>query len=381
MTSSAAPFASPAPWPAAIRGLRGRWVSASARRVRSTCGPNGQYGACRQRHARCRDLQRIRRRLRRADRQRLQCRLVSLESPPSVCTAATSAVLALEAGITTWSTDSGCDQIVAQPAPAPSICVRRFDSVAIAQGATLKALRDQCPGPRGRVGHDSRRHDRRECRLSAGSGPGACVIGCGTGGDGVTFSVGGGGGGGGFATLGGTTTFGTAGGLAYGSAGLTPLIGGSRGGYGGMPPSLLFSTPGGGGGGALELVSCGLLQVGPQGIVDASGGGGNLSSAAASHAQGVGGGGGGSGGGILIEAATVSVAGTIAANGGGGSGAAFQPPLALPERHGSGQAASMARPAFCLHREGTVVVLGAYPARPESAVGTVEPEASRRAAE
>jgi hypothetical protein len=303
----------------------------------STCGPNGQYGACvgsvMPAVEICNGFDDD------CDGQIDNgCNAASFPSnlPPSVCTAATSAVLALEAGITTWSTDSGCDQIVAQPAPAPSICVRRFDSVAIAQGATLKA------------------HGTNALALvavsgmtvdgtidvsadSVGSGPGACVIGCGTGGDGVTFSVGGGGGGGGFATLGGTTTFGTAGGLAYGSAGLTPLIGGSRGGYGGMPPSLLFSTPGGGGGGALELVSCGLLQVGPQGIVDASGGGGNLSSAAASHAQGVGGGGGGSGGGILIEAATVSVAGTIAANGGGGSGAAFQPTSLCPNDTGSGQ--------------------------------------------
>jgi len=118
-----------------------------------------------------------------------------------------------------------------------------------------------------------------------------------------------GGGGAGYGTEGGPT----GGGPAYGSETATPLLPGSRGGDGN---SADLVAGGGYGGSAIQLVSCGALQI--DGSVTVNGGDGNFGRGTG----GPGGGGGGSGGTILIEAASVTTAagGGLSANGGNGGG-------------------------------------------------------------
>jgi hypothetical protein len=91
------------------------------------------------------------------------------------------------------------------------------------------------------------------------------------------------------------------GGATYGNATLSPLIGGSSGGfYMGEPSN------GGCGGGAIQIVAGTSITIGTYGAINAGGGGGIDGSAA------------GSGGAILIEAPSVAVNGQVVANGGGG---------------------------------------------------------------
>ena len=121
-----------------------------------------------------------------------------------------------------------------------------------------------------------------EYEYSGGGGAGYC----GTGGAGV-------------ASMG---TYVAPGGMPYGNATITPLLGGSAGGgeegnYGG-----------GAGGGAIQIISSTSITIGGTGLINAGGAGGF-----AGHQAG-----GGSGGAILLEAPTVTVSGTLAANGGGG---------------------------------------------------------------
>lgn len=96
------------------------------------------------------------------------------------------------------------------------------------------------------------------------------------------------------------------GGTAYGTAALSPLVGGSGGGDG--------NGNGGAGGGALQLVAKNSVTVAAGGSIHVGGGGGEFGGAALTQEAA----GGGSGGAILLEAAAVTVAGTLAANGGGG---------------------------------------------------------------
>ncbi|HLK39335.1 MAG TPA: hypothetical protein VKU41_21390 [Polyangiaceae bacterium] len=92
------------------------------------------------------------------------------------------------------------------------------------------------------------------------------------------------------------------GGRTYGNATLTPLLGGSAGGW-------PCGTDGAAGGGALQVASATGITVGAQGAISAGGGGGGS----------CGGAGGGSGGAILLEAPTVAIFGALAANGGSGA--------------------------------------------------------------
>ena len=96
------------------------------------------------------------------------------------------------------------------------------------------------------------------------------------------------------------------GGAAYGNATLSPLVGGSAGGY-------ASGTPCGGqrgtGGGAIQIVAGSTINVRQYAAINAGGGGGG-------NCNGYGGG--GAGGAILLEAPTVAIRGTLAANGGGG---------------------------------------------------------------
>ncbi|QQR89864.1 MAG: hypothetical protein IPJ88_17100 [Myxococcales bacterium] len=143
-----------------------------------------------------------------------------------------------------------------------------------------------------------------------GQGGGAAGQGIGGGGGGTA----GGGGGGGFGSVGGLANdgaAGTAGGIIYGSAELSPLVAGSGGGSG--PGST--GAVGGNGGGALQLFSFTAIELGLSGRIDAGGGGGATPDDCCNLGNG---GGGGSGGAILLEAPTVLIAGLLGANGGGG---------------------------------------------------------------
>lgn len=95
------------------------------------------------------------------------------------------------------------------------------------------------------------------------------------------------------------------GGAPYGSAELSPLLGGSAGG-GGTAASL--SQSGGQGGGAIQLSAGQRVRVTVAGQINVGGSGGHSN-----------GGGAGSGGALLIEAPIVTIGGTLAANGGGGA--------------------------------------------------------------
>jgi hypothetical protein len=109
-----------------------------------------------------------------------------------------------------------------------------------------------------------------------------------------------GGGGGGYCGKGGGTT----GGMAYGNAAISPLLGGSSGALG--------DSWAGAGGGAIQLVSATSITLTSLAKINVGGGGGEWE-----------GNGGGSGGAILLEAPVVTMGGTLAANGGGGGGNAL----------------------------------------------------------
>jgi hypothetical protein len=200
-----------------------------------------------------------------------------------------------------------------------------MDTLSVAAGSTLRLV-----GTRPvilAVFGDARVGGRIDASAEgAMPGPGAdrgCEPGAGaTGANGGTYNAAGGGSGGGFGSPGasggrGAATIGTApaavsGGVANGSATLSPLRGGCSGGSGGRGDGAT-GTPGGGGGGALQISAAGRLEV--YGAIRAAGGGGGVSADSED-----GGGGGGSGGAILLEAQPLDLDGTavISANGGGG---------------------------------------------------------------
>ncbi len=168
---------------------------------------------------------------------------------------------------------------------------------------------------------------------AARGGPGAginCSTGAGT--DGTTqlgnqtipLPGGSGGGGGAFGTAGGvgahvsTQTVAdpdTAAGAVWAST-LSPLVGGCKGGNGGVANAGEVVALGGGGGGALQLVAG--TQVLVNGFVSVSGGGGGGAGVGTLQIAG-GGAGGGSGGALLIQSPLFTIqGGVLTANGGGG---------------------------------------------------------------
>lgn len=100
-----------------------------------------------------------------------------------------------------------------------------------------------------------------------------------------------------------------AGGTAYGSPDLIPLVGGASSGSTNNTVGRVNH-----GGGGVELVAGGILTVTENGVVNMSGGADHSAYAI----------GGGSGGGILLEAPTVNVKGALVAN--GASGASYSSP-------------------------------------------------------
>lgn len=134
---------------------------------------------------------------------------------------------------------------------------------------------------------------------------------------GSTSTVGTGGGGGGYASVGGNGQFGfstpTPGGPRYGTATLTPLIGGSGGGGGTgfFTGSAQPGGGGGGGGGAILIASS--TKITMTGTINADGGNGGFTGGT--------GGGGGAGGAIRLIANEITGGGTLLARGGSGGGA------------------------------------------------------------
>ena len=141
-----------------------------------------------------------------------------------------------------------------------------------------------------------------------------------------------GGSGGSYCGLGGPGGGQTGAGMAYGSADIRPLVGGSAGGGG--------AVGSGAGGGAIQITAAGTLILNSGCTITAGGQGGPIGGLATGQNAG----GGGSGGSILVEASSVMLAGILAANGGGGGGdysgkgGANATPNAMPAPGGAGGA-------------------------------------------
>ena len=151
---------------------------------------------------------------------------------------------------------------------------------------------------------------------SAGPLDGEPGAGTGAGGEGSGWS---GGGGAGYATSGGSSGgVGGVGGITYGDANITALLGGSSGG-GGSGGNNCGSGGGGAGGGAIQITSCLSVTIGPAGSLEIEGGDGG-----SDGSGNCGGGGAGSGGSLILTTPTLTVDGTI--SGLGGTGGASQVP-------------------------------------------------------
>lgn len=192
-------------------------------------------------------------------------------------------------------------------------------AILLAQGAvTINGVVDVSGDSGGSLGRPGR------------GGPGGFDGGAGA--DGITTAVGGfglgpggggggngqnaGGGGGGYAAAGSGGTVGTppaAGGAAYGSLALRPILGGSGGGGGGSNLNISNGGGGGGGSGAIVIASSTTITINTSGSLTIRALGGNGSSSSG----GSGGGGGGSGGAIRVVAPTISGVGQLRAEGGG----------------------------------------------------------------
>ncbi len=216
------------------------------------------------------------------------------------------------------NTDAGCDAVVTQD-DGPPICLLIRQDAVISDGDV------RVTGERALaiVGTNSVTITGRLDGSAEGiaSGPGAPD---GEGSGSVNTASAEGGGGAGYGTTGaaGATPDapggGEPGGDSYGNPALSPLRGGS---VGGNHTNQGLNGPPihrGGGGGAIQIVSCGPMQMGDAAFVHVGGGGGL--GGPGSDDQASAGAGGGSGGAILLEAASLTISGTLAANGGGGGG-------------------------------------------------------------
>ncbi|HTL36405.1 MAG TPA: hypothetical protein VL326_24905 [Kofleriaceae bacterium] len=161
--------------------------------------------------------------------------------------------------------------------------------------------------------------DARGTCLNRVAGPGgfaggaidASGFGTGAGKAKTTIAGGGGAGYGGAGGDSGPYTGANAGGVVYGDAAISKLVGGSGG--GGASDTGANSGIGGGGGGAVQVLSNTFIQIGAAGGINAGGCGGKAGAGGND-----GGGGGGSGGTIVLEAPQVIVNGALAVNGGAG---------------------------------------------------------------
>jgi len=217
--------------------------------------------------------------------------------------------------------------LVVTPAEGPEIAAYKLGSIHVLDGAEIVAVgsralafyaeRDVVIAGAVRAGAGTRRPFLGSLLMPpAGSwtlistwdgGPGGPVVGFSGAGGGGHATAGGDGGQGGM-----LPAFG-AGGVAYGTATLSPLLGGSLGGT--LTLAVAAGQPFGGG--AVEIVGCGSLVIGPTGVVSANGFGG--AGGVGGDAQ-RGGTGGGAGGAILLESPSIEIDGVVTAHGGGGGG-------------------------------------------------------------
>ncbi len=229
----------------------------------------------------------------------------------------------------------------------PLLCIYRASSIVIDAGATLRFIGTRAPilvathqltlngiidvGARGAIAGPA----SPSAQFIKGQGTDAADPG---------GSSGGGGGGGGHGTAGGTgglggnDLVGAAGGETYGAVELSPLEPGSFGGNGAiqcpsLDPPCLLPLPGGGGG-AVQIVGCESLAIGPKAAVNAGGGGGSAGAGSIFLNAPSGGSGGGSAGAILIEAPIVgtpagSALGALGGGGGGGGGLTLDQAIGL----------------------------------------------------
>ena len=245
----------------------------------------------------------------------------------TTCDSAAPTNLEITSGTTAMSTTAGCDAVVNQ-ASGPSICVRRFATISIAQDATLRVtgnralalVATQVFTVNGTIDASANGPDGN---TGAEAGPGA-PLSSSAGGTAANTSDGGGGAGGGTSGAAGSTNLtqgagGTAGAATTTGPTLAPILPGATGGSNGATTAFERAV-GGLGGGGLQLVSCGAMTIGAAGVIDASGSGGAGGPGSTTLGSPGGGGGGGSGGEVLIEAASLTVAGIVAANGGAGGG-------------------------------------------------------------
>jgi hypothetical protein len=237
---------------------------------------------------------------------------VCLDQPPSG-----ALVISTDVTIDTATVGTGnCTAIVAQPT-GPSLCVVAADSIAIGQGASLRAsganplvlVASSTIDVSGELHVDS----VRGFAVGAGAQT-TCASGDGANGN---QGAGGGGGGGSFGTPGADGGHGenSQPGTAAAASPPTFLRGGCAGGAGGTGDGGGGAGAGGPGGGAVYLIA-GSISV--AGVIDASGAGGSLGGPGVNSSGG--GGGGGAGGMIGLDAPAITVTGAVFANGGGGGG-------------------------------------------------------------
>lgn len=246
-------------------------------------------------------------------------------------------------------TDAECSEVVMQGPGLPEICVMKFRELRVRDGVAVQAKGSRAlaliaTGPMridGTISVSAR---------AAVPGPGSAQGEAGVGRDAIGRSLvdnslielpaQAGGGGGGYSTRGarGGGAAGECGqgllcaesglgGAIYGNEEISPLQGGSAGGNNSAGEGSSRRGQVGAGGGALQIVACSQLDLGPHAILAANGGGGgggNPGSVASTSDTPGAGTGGGSGGAVLIQALSIKVkAGALLlANGGGGGGGA-----------------------------------------------------------
>jgi hypothetical protein len=232
------------------------------------------------------------------------------------------------------------DLVVQEQTSGPDLVVVTLRSLNVAAGTTLRVTGSR-PVVLAVFGDATIAGTIDVSASGTAGGPGnnwECNLNDAVNGTGAQTPGGGGGGGGGLGANGGRGGNGDGGsqggqsGIARGTAALTPLLPGCRGGWGGG-----CGDPPGGGGGALQLAVTGQLQIT-----------GSLLSRGASGVDGCGikGGasGGGSGGAILLQANQVTVGGgaTLSASGGTGGRGANGGNGGVGSATGAGQAGSAA---------------------------------------
>jgi hypothetical protein len=245
------------------------------------------------------------------------------------CQATTTIDTSGSVTITNWC-GTAPTPIIQTQSGGPDVVVLPMQALTIASTTTLRVIgsRPLILAVRGDVVVNGA-IDARAVGATPGAGGNACTSG--NGGNGASDSRSdegaGGGGGAGFGAAGGGggrgdrgngTTAGGSAGATEGSASLSPLHGGCKGGNGGNGSGT--GGAGGAGGGAIQISAGGTITLSATAVITASGGAG-----AASGSKRDGGGGGGSGGAVFLEGHVVTVNSAAWVTTNAGSGASGHP--------------------------------------------------------